>query len=90
VQANRVLRDSGLLVIYDFIASSPFKNVYRHKQGIYSYKMTWSNMFTCHPSYTLIARKYAEKSGNRSFHFNGLLVVDVLRKDVGTAFPTRA
>lgn len=89
-EANRVLRDGGLLVIYDFAAVSPFKNAYRHKKGVHSYKMTWSNMFTSHPSYTLLAREYAERNGNRSFHFDEILVVDVLRKDLGAAFPVRA
>jgi ubiquinone/menaquinone biosynthesis C-methylase UbiE len=89
-EANRVLRDGGFLVIYDFIASSPFKNAYQHKPGLHSYKMTWSNMFTCHPSYTLVARQYAEMRGKRTFHSNELLVVDVLRKDLAAAFPNRS
>jgi ubiquinone/menaquinone biosynthesis C-methylase UbiE len=88
-EANRVLRDRGFIVIFDFIADHPFKNIYHHKPGLHSYKMTWSNMFTCHPSYTLVARHYAEMRGKRTFGFNELVTVDIVRKDRSAAFPDR-
>ncbi len=86
-EADRVLANSGALAIYDFLAPVPFSNDYAHKQGIRSYKMEWSRMFTWHPSYRLIARRYHESSFPFTFHPNEMIAADFLRKDATSAFP---
>lgn len=50
-EADRRLSDNGFLVIIDFCPPFPYKNRYIHKQGIYSYKMNYSKMFSWNPSY---------------------------------------
>jgi ubiquinone/menaquinone biosynthesis C-methylase UbiE len=88
-EADRVLADGGVLVIYDFSSSIPFKNKYSHRSGISSYKMDWTKMFTWHPSYRLIIRRYRESVlGGRTFSPNEAIVADFLRKDVTAAFPS--
>jgi ubiquinone/menaquinone biosynthesis C-methylase UbiE len=88
-EADRVLADGGVLVIYDFSSPITFKNKYSHKPGISSYKMDWAKMFTWHPSYRLIVRRYYEAAlGERTFSPDEAIVADFLKKDVATAFPS--
>jgi ubiquinone/menaquinone biosynthesis C-methylase UbiE len=87
-EANRVLADGGVLVVYDFSSPIPFKNEYSHKSGISSYKMDWAKMFTWHPSYRLVTRRYHEAStAGYRFAPNEAIVADFLKKDVASAFP---
>lgn len=62
-EADRCLSDNGILVIHDFAPPFPYKNKYRHNEGIYSYKMDYSKMFTWNPSYFEIARVLFSHSG---------------------------
>jgi ubiquinone/menaquinone biosynthesis C-methylase UbiE len=53
MEADRVLAPSGWLLIYDFDASAPVYNRYRHREGVMSRKMDYKQMFLWHPAYTL-------------------------------------
>ncbi len=86
-EADRVLADGGMLVIYDFSSPLPFKNEYSHRSGVWSYKMDWAGMFTWHPGYRLVGRRYREAGLNTTFAPNEAIVADFLRKDVASAFP---
>ena len=37
---------------------TPYKNEYKHKEGVFSYKMDYSKMFSWNPSYQLISNNY--------------------------------
>ena len=41
-------------MIIDFYPPYNYKNIYHHCDGVFSFKMNYSNMFIWHPSYTLI------------------------------------
>jgi ubiquinone/menaquinone biosynthesis C-methylase UbiE len=86
-EADRVLADAGMLIIYDFSSPLPFSNKYSHKPGVRSYKMDWSKMFIWHPGYRLVGRRYREAGQNVTFAPNETIVADFLRKDVSSAFP---
>ena len=86
-QADRVLKETGFVVIKDFLPPSPFRNAYAHKPGVRSYKMDWSTMFTWHPAYRLLTRHYIEHAKPFTFHPNERICIDVLRKDATVAFP---
>ena len=51
---DRVLKDGGLLILWDFYASYPHKNKYIHLDNCFSYKMDYSKMFTWNPNYSII------------------------------------
>jgi ubiquinone/menaquinone biosynthesis C-methylase UbiE len=85
-EADRVLKDKGHLVIFDFTSPIPYVVPYSHYPGIYSHKLNWSGMFTWHPAYRLLAREYTEHNEQRSFHPNERITVDILRKDSSIAF----
>lgn len=57
-EADRVLRDGGMLVMVDFDPLTPCKRPYHHKNGLYSYKMDYSHLFLANPAYSLL-EKYA-------------------------------
>ena len=55
-EADRVLRDGGLLVVVDFDPLAPCKRAYHHKNGLYSYKMDYSHLFLANPAYSLMEK----------------------------------
>jgi SAM-dependent methyltransferase len=83
-EADRVLGEGGLLLIYDFIEPIPYYNEYAHRPGIRSHKMEFSRFFLASPAYKLLRRNMAECGVPRPDHTVG---VDVLSKNQATAFP---
>ncbi len=86
-EADRVLRDRGKLLIYDFYAPTAYSKTYVHRDGILTRKMEWSRMFTCNPAYTLVHREFATHGPGDLHEADARVTVDVLVKDVSTAFP---
>lgn len=59
-EADRVLAPSSWLLINDFDSAAPLYNRYHHREGVFSRKMDYKQMFLWHPSYTLVSyEKYA-------------------------------
>ena len=56
-EADRVLKTGGFLFITDFDPRIAMKRKYHHKEGVYSYKMKYENLFLGSPSYTLIEKR---------------------------------
>ena len=80
-EADRVLKEQGRLIIFDFHPPFPYRNTYAYKEGVFSYKMDHAAMFLWHPAYTLIARS-ALSHATDTFHDdpNERLAVSVLVK----------
>ena len=55
-EADRVLKDGGLIVIHDFDPGAPSVRPYRHYPGLNSYKMDYSAFFLCDPAYSLVEK----------------------------------
>lgn len=53
-EGNRVLSDGGLLVVYDFATPMPCKTAYKHKEGVWSYKQDYENLWLASPAYTKV------------------------------------
>ena len=66
-EADRVLKDGGLMYIEDFDVMRPRSNPYAHLEGIYSYKSDYSGMLLASGHYTLV-NKYSY--AHNQFHFN--------------------
>lgn len=63
-EIDRVLDEKGLLIIYDFYSSIPYRNRYTHSAlDIYSYKMDYEKMFTWSPTYRVVEKKIFDHSG---------------------------
>lgn len=85
-EADRVLGEGGLLLIYDFIEPVPYYNDYAHRPGIRSHKMEFSRFFLASPTYRLLRRNMAQDGVPKPDHAVG---VDVLAKNHAKAFPRK-
>lgn len=55
-EADRVLRDGGILAIVDFDPDAPCVRPYHHRAGLNSFKMDHSRLFLANPAYTLVEK----------------------------------
>jgi SAM-dependent methyltransferase len=55
-EADRVLKEGGMIAILDFDPDAPCVRPYRHSQGVDTFKMDYSTMFTCDPAYVLVEK----------------------------------
>ena len=55
-EVDRVLVTGGNLIIWDFDPVVNYRNPYKHKLGLYSYKMDYSRMWTGFPHFSLIMK----------------------------------
>lgn len=79
-EGDRVLSDGGFLILYDFLAEHPYKNKYKHKEGLYSHKMDFAKLWRGHPAYSLYGRDFFGEGDNQT-------VVTILKKNMNAAFP---
>jgi SAM-dependent methyltransferase len=56
-EADRCLRDGGTIVLSDFCPPFPYRNRYRSRAGLHSYKMDYSRMFSWNPAYVETYRR---------------------------------
>ena len=52
-EANRVLKNNGAIIIYDFEPAKEYFKEYHHKKGVLTHKMDYSKMFTWSQNYFL-------------------------------------
>lgn len=57
MEADRVLRRPGWLMIIDFYSAYPNHKPYHHSPGLKSYKMDYRSLFTWHPDYECMTHK---------------------------------
>jgi ubiquinone/menaquinone biosynthesis C-methylase UbiE len=86
-EADRVLKNCGTLLIYDFCTPSAYSNTYVHRDGIVCRKMEWSRMFTWNPAYSLVHREFSSPDRGELQDIDMRITVDVLMKSLSTAFP---
>lgn len=88
MEADRCLKDKGILIIQDFHPPFPYKNTYGHLKGLYSYKMDYTGMFTWNPIYTEIARELSSHS-ELDFKENTdeRVIISALYKNIENAYP---
>jgi SAM-dependent methyltransferase len=79
-EGDRVLKDNGHIVIYDFNQFAPYKTKYKHYDGLYSYKMDYSQLWLANPGYQLM-RRYIYNSGDEQTS------VAIIRRDVEKGWP---
>ncbi len=86
-EIDRVLMNKGIIMILDFYSEVPYKNTYSHKEGIYSYKMDYSSLFTWNPIYSIVLTKIVSHSletivGNKDER----ICIASLRKSIEDAY----
>ena len=63
-EADRVLRDGGLLAIVDFDPDASVRRHYRHAPGVSSYKTDHARMFLGFPQYVLAEKRPFSHAGD--------------------------
>ena len=58
-EADRVLKNTGWIIIQDFYAEAPATRPYHHFDGVYSRKMDYRTLFSWHPAYTCYSHRIA-------------------------------
>ena len=84
MESDRLLKDQGHIVVLDFHPPiGHYRNPYSHKEGIFSYKMDYSKLFSWHPAYCLIHQQLFHHQDNQPMHFepNDMISVQILRKE---------
>lgn len=59
--ADWCLNENGFLVIHDFDTKNPEKVPYKHKDGLYSYKMDYSKLWLANPAYEFVSKTPTEE-----------------------------
>ena len=79
--ADRVLKSPGWLLILDFYSPMPVQREYRHRSGIFSYKMDYRTLFSWNPGYTCYSHRVRHHSeGNCTDDPQEWVATSVLRK----------
>ena len=83
-EGDRVLKDGGHLVIYDFAAEKVHARAYHHLNGIRSFKMNYATLWTANPAYQSIAGTI------RYIAPDDAIGVTILKKDIEAAWPIKS
>lgn len=90
-EVDKVLLDNGTLIIVDFDPPHPRRRQYRHHEGLWSYKMDYSTLFTTFPHFSQSSKKSMshqvaewEKSEEER------IAVWVLKKHINGGYSTEA
>lgn len=59
-EVDRVLKATSWMIILDFYKKNHSSNSYVHLDGVYSFKMDYSSMFSWHPDYILMLQKIVD------------------------------
>lgn len=97
-EADRVLADAdddraGVLAIVDFDPDRPHRRPYHHREGIWSYKMDYSQLFVANPTYRLsdkIPFRYAEAPPSWAIDPEQRAAMWILQKDSRAGFPVHS
>jgi ubiquinone/menaquinone biosynthesis C-methylase UbiE len=88
MEANRCLADNGFLAILDFYPPFPYKNIYTHAEGVFSYKMDYSKMFSWNPAYNEIHKSVFSHYGFSKRNIpNEKVAITILNKNETFAYP---
>jgi ubiquinone/menaquinone biosynthesis C-methylase UbiE len=88
-EADRVLKDGGCVVTYDFYSEAPYRNIYKHAEGVYSYKMDYARMFSWSPAYSVVKSVIETHHGMDTSNPDNNIGVTVLKKNLAAGWPER-
>jgi len=66
-ESDRVLSNSGRLMITDFDPATPHRRPFSHQEGVWSYKMQYPELWLANPTYVL-AEKISYSHHGERFH----------------------
>jgi ubiquinone/menaquinone biosynthesis C-methylase UbiE len=85
-EADRVLRDGGLLAILDFDPDAPCVRPYHHLPPLQSYKMDYARLFLANPAYTLVDKLPMAHDGGPAGDPQDRVALTLCRKNLARAY----
>lgn len=86
-ECDRVLQDRGMLAIIDFDPRYPRRRPYRHRKGLWTYKMDYASLFLAFPSYSLVERVPFHHAGDTWVaDETERIALTILHKDLGGGY----
>jgi len=90
-EVDRVLADNGTLIITDFDPPHPRIRQYRHHEGLWSYKMDYSSLFTAYPHFNQSSKKsMSHQGGDWEISEGERIAVWVLKKHINIGYSLEA
>lgn len=86
-EADRSLADGGTLIIVDFDPRYPRRRQYRHRAGIWSFKMDYASLFLAFPAYSLVEKvPFTEDGDSWTADETERVAMTVLHKDLAAGY----
>ena len=86
-EGDRILKDGGHLVVYDFLPDHPHSRNYKYDRALRTYKHDYAQLWLAHPYYKLvICNVYSHEIGDEINH-DTRVAISVLKKNVEGGFP---
>ncbi len=87
-EGDRVLSEGGIIAILDFKPPFPYRNHYSHLEGVFSYKLDYSCLWSWNPAYVLLKEEVCDHSMAKHCGQSGIvpderIAVTILQK-IGT------
>ena len=90
-EADRLLEDNGTLVIIDFDPTGPRQRNFKHHDGVWSYKMDYSQLFLSFPQYVLANKaSMSHRSAQFEVEENERVAVWILKKNLSGGYSTES
>ncbi len=89
-EGDRILKDNGHLVVYDFAPAIPHSRKYEHDDRLRTTKMQYGGLWLAHPQYSLVKHRVFAHEEGQEISDDTSVAITVLRKNsVAKAFPLR-
>ena len=85
-EADRVLRDGGLLAIFDFDPDEPSVRPYHHLPPLRSFKMDYPRLFLANPAYSLLEKTAMSHAGGPPGDPQDRVALTLCRKNLAQAY----
>lgn len=87
-EGDRILKDGGHLVVFDFLPDHPHSRNYKYDRMLRTYKHDYAQLWLAHPYYKLAHRTvFAHEEDESVIDHNNRVAVSILRKDIEGGFP---
>lgn len=88
-QGDRILKNGGHMVVYDFSPVIPHSRVYGHDPSLRVNKMRYSNLWLAHPAYKVVYDDLSSHEEGEEISEDTAVSVTIMSKHMDTAFPLR-
>lgn len=88
-EGDRILKDGGHLVIYDFCPAEPHSRPYKYDSMLRSYKMDYSQIWLAHPYYSLTKKVLFPHEAGEELTDDTAVAVTILRKSIADGLPLK-